>query len=1216
MTTLSVGHKNYFVSDLLIDFQIKFSLSIGKIVTHRFTLIVLSALRHSGNENMLSLVILILRSILTDLQETSKGNGGRYEHANPVSLKAQHGGDHMTMNKDYAWLMISRLVLIRFSLVFFLVNFMLLYGLLINQDVVNKDNDKLVKIRPTDAVHKEYLLRVLSTDDNRIEDLLLKNTLSIVYAHTERTILLLNEQDWGSPRHSSMNKIYAKLYLARWGFKRLLSVVKVTAADMEVTTAGSSYNCWLWFLLLAKELILSLDQQVGEYDMRRVRIEQYFQVQDYALWDVIENGNLFISAAQTTTNVDGTLTTLIPGPVTTEEKDAKTLFASIQIRFGGNKATKKTQKTLLKQMYENFSALSTESLDSIFNRLQKIIVEQEVKGTTSSSSSSQNMAFVSSPNNTNEINIANGVSIANTQISPASTQVSTVSTQVSTDNLSDAIVYAFFSSQPNGRKSVWLVSYNVVPPAPTGLFSSPKLDLSNSSLEEFQQPEFDGYGPKTSNSVSEDISNEVKESHDVPLVKELVLDDKLEKKTVFPSVAKIKFVRPKQQEKLVRKPVKYAEMYRPKAVNTVRPNSTVVNAVRENQEKGVIDSGCSRHMTGMSYLSEYKEINGGYVAFGGDHRGGKITGKGNVDTGGLTCLFTKATLDEYNLWHMRLGHINFKTMNKLNGVAKRKNRTLIEAAKTMLANSKLPTTFWAEVVNTACYVQNRILVIKPHNKTLYELFHGKTPILSLMRPFGFPVTILNTLDPLGSGLTWLFDIDTLTKSMNYKPVVAGNQSNGSSGKAIVQTVPDKDYILLPLWTQDLLFSSSFKDSPSDGFIPSGEEEKKDAKYPGNEDNEDLTTKEPRVSQEKDSNVNNTNNINTASPTTNAAGIKHNAVDKDIVYGLYQMDVKSAFLYGMIEEEVYVYQPPGFKDPKFPDRVYKVEKALYGLHQAPRAWYETLSTYLLDNGFHKGQIDNTLFIKKVKGDILLVQVYVDDIIFRSTKKEMCTKFEKIMHKNFQMSSMEELTFFLGLQVTQKDDGIFISQDKYMDQILKKLGFSTMKTASTPMKTLKPLLKEEMLFQVTPKVLHIHDVKRIFRYLKNQPKLGLWYPRDLPFSLEAYTDSDYAGASLDRKSTTGCCQFLGRRLISWQCKKQTVVAKSTTEADTICIVKYPVFHSKTKHIEIGHYFIRDFNEKKLIQMIKLHTDQNVTDFLTKAFDVGRYQYLIASIGMLNL
>ncbi|GJR29084.1 putative ribonuclease H-like domain-containing protein [Tanacetum coccineum] len=159
--------------------------------------------------------------------------------------------------------------------------------------------------------------------------------------------------------------------------------------------------------------------------------------------------------------------------------------------------------------------------------------------------------------------------------------------------------------------------------------------------------------------------------------------------------------------------------------------------------------------------------------------------------------------------------------------------------------------------------------------------------------------------------------------------------------------------------------------------------------------------------------------------------------KDFV--VYQMDVKSAFLYGKIEEEVYVYQPLGFEDPHFPDKVYKVEKALYGLHQALRAWYETLSTYLLDNGFHKGQIDKTLFIKRHKDNIQLVQVYVDDIIFGSTKKQMSNEFETLMHDKFQMSSMGELSFFLGLQVKQKSDGIFISQDKYVVEILKKFEF---------------------------------------------------------------------------------------------------------------------------------------------------------------------------------
>ncbi|GKB18314.1 putative ribonuclease H-like domain-containing protein [Tanacetum coccineum] len=175
--------------------------------------------------------------------------------------------------------------------------------------------------------------------------------------------------------------------------------------------------------------------------------------------------------------------------------------------------------------------------------------------------------------------------------------------------------------------------------------------------------------------------------------------------------------------------------------------------------------------------------------------------------------------------------------------------------------------------------------------------------------------------------------------------------------------------------------------------------------------------------------------------------------------VYQMDVKSAFLYGKIDEEVYVSQPPGFQDPKHPKKVYKVVKALYGLHQAPRAWYATLSTFLLKNGYRRGTIDKTLFLKKDKNDIILVQVYVDDIIFGSTKKSWCDEFEALMKSRFQMSSMGELTFFLGLQVKQKEDGIFISQDKYVAEILKKFDFANVKTASTPIETQKPLVKDE-------------------------------------------------------------------------------------------------------------------------------------------------------------
>ncbi|GKA60958.1 retrovirus-related pol polyprotein from transposon TNT 1-94 [Tanacetum coccineum] len=231
---------------------------------------------------------------------------------------------------------------------------------------------------------------------------------------------------------------------------------------------------------------------------------------------------------------------------------------------------------------------------------------------------------------------------------------------------------------------------------------------------------------------------------------------------------------------------------------------------------------------------------------------------------------------------------------------------------------------------------------------------------------------------------------------------------------------------------------------------------------------------------------------------------------------------------------------GFEDPNFPDRVYKVEKALYGLHQAPRAWYETLFTDLLDNGFQRGKIDKTLFIRRDKGDILLVQVYVDDMIFGSTKKSLCIEFKKVMHKKFQMSSMGELIFFLGLQVKQKNDEIFISQDKYVSEFLKKFGFTDVKIASTPMETQKLLLKDE-------------DGKEVDVYLY--------------------------------RSMIGSLMYL------------TSSRPDIMFAVCAC-ARYQV-NLKISHL---HAVKRIFSEKKLIQMVKIHNDKNVADLLTKAFDNG--------------
>ncbi|GJW65816.1 putative ribonuclease H-like domain-containing protein [Tanacetum coccineum] len=545
-----------------------------------------------------------------------------------------------------------------------------------------------------------------------------------------------------------------------------------------------------------------------------------------------------------------------------------------------------------------------------------------------------------------------------------------------------------------------------------------------------------------------------------------------------------------------------------------------------------------------------------------------------------------------------------------NGVAERRNRTLIEAARTMLADSKLPTTFWAEAVT-----------------------------LSFMRPFGYHVTILNTLDSLGkfdgkSDEGFFVGYSLSSKAFKVHKVKLVQDGDGpdnenakqdkfeddsspkevnAAGQHVNTSSPDVNIGSSKLNTIDpsINTASSYdQDSPEDMFTMGASHtlEATHVEFFSDEDEPEVdlgnitnsytvpTTPNTRI--HKDHPIENV--IGDIEPTTIAKALSDSSwveamqeellqfklqqghrqeegIDYEEVFAsvariealrlflaydsfmgflVYQMDVKSAFLYGTIEEDVYVTQPPGFKDPDHPDKVYKVVKALYGLHQAPRAWYETLANYMLSNGFKRGKIYHTLFIKEQKGDILLVHVYVDDIIFGSTNKDLCTGFEKLMKDN---------------------------QDKYVAEILKKFNYTDIKSASTPVDLEKPLVKDgdvddvdvhlyrSMIgslmyltasrpdimfavyacarFQVTPKTSHLLVVKRIFRYLKAKPTLGLWYSKNSPFELVAYTDSDYVGATQDRKSTTRGCQFLGNRLISWQCKKQTVVATSITEAEYV-------------------------------------------------------------------
>nr|GEW72706.1 hypothetical protein [Tanacetum cinerariifolium] len=330
--------------------------------------------------------------------------------------------------------------------------------------------------------------------------------------------------------------------------------------------------------------------------------------------------------------------------------------------------------------------------------------------------------------------------------------------------------------------------------------------------------------------------------------------------------------------------------------------------------------------------------------------------------------------------------------------------------------------------------------------------------------------------------------------------------------------------------------------------------------------------------------------------------------------VYQMDVKSAFLYGTIDEEVYVSQPPGFIDPKFPNKVYKFVKLYMVYTKIPEL-----------------------------GMLLCLLSW--------RKTSWFDEFEELMKIRFQMISMGELTFFLGLQFKQKEDDIFISQDKYVAKIPKKFDFLSVKTASTPTETQKPLVKDEEVADVD--VYLYRSMNGSLMYLTaSRPDIMFVVYACSRFQVTPKTSHLQAMKRIFRKSTTGGCQFLGRRLISWQCKKQSIVATSTTKVEyvtavhccgqvlwiqnklldnefnfmntkiyidnksTICIVKIRVFHSKTKHINIRHHFIRDAYEKKLIQVLKIYTNDNVADLLTKAFDDSRFNFLVVNIRLLNL
>nr|GEX86219.1 retrovirus-related Pol polyprotein from transposon TNT 1-94 [Tanacetum cinerariifolium] len=358
------------------------------------------------------------------------------------------------------------------------------------------------------------------------------------------------------------------------------------------------------------------------------------------------------------------------------------------------------------------------------------------------------------------------------------------------------------------------------------------------------------------------------------------------------------------------------------------------------------------------------------------------------------------------------------------------------------------------------------------------------------------------------------------------------------------------------------------------------------------------------------------------------------------FTVYQMDVKITFLYGPLKEEVYVNQPDGFVDPYHLDKVYRLKKALYGFKQAPRAWYDELTNFLVSKGFSKGSIDPTLFITKHGEDILLVQIYVDDIIFGSTNLKLSKRFEKLMHNKFEMSVMGELKFFLGIQINQSPHGIFINHAKYAQEILKKHGMTSCDSVGTPMATkhldtdLSGTLVDQMKYhsmveallyltasrpdnmhstcycaryQAKPTKKHLTPVKWIFRYLKDTIHMGLWYSKDTSFELTAFSDSDHAGCLNSCKSTSGGIQFLDYGLhfdkIPMYCDSKVSTAISCN----------PVQHSHTKHIDVRYHFIKEKVEKGIVELFFVGTEYQLADLFTKALPKERFKYLVKRLGM---
>ncbi|KAK2437932.1 putative mitochondrial protein [Trifolium repens] len=724
-----------------------------------------------------------------------------------------------------------------------------------------------------------------------------------------------------------------------------------------------------------------------------------------------------------------------------------------------------------------------------------------------------------------------------------------------------------------------------------------------------------------------------------------------------------------------------------------------------------------------------------------------------------------------------------------NGIVERKNRTIQESARVMLHAKNVPYHFWAEAMNTACYVHNRVTLRKGTTFTLYELWKDRKPTVKHFHIFGSECFILADREPrrkLDPKSEKGFFLGYSTNSRAYRVYNTKTQVVMESANVVVKDSPDKEKEGVDQGT-----SVSVNAEPDDEASTPASMNEADERTIEEDSDESArpkaTSKGPSVRVQKNHPLDlvignpeqgittrRTNDVvanscfvslfepkNVKEALTDEAWIKamqeevnqfersevwdlvprpedvnvigtkwvyKNKSDENgtvtrnkarlvaqgytqiegldfdetfapvarlesirlllgvaciLKFKLYQMDVKSAFLNGYLQEEVYVEQPKGFVDPEYPNYVYKLKKALYGLKQAPRAWYERLTQFLEEQGYRKGGSDKTLFVKQEKGKFIIVQIYVDDIVFGGMSNAMVQHFVQQMQSEFEMSLVGELTYFLGLQIKQMDDTIFISQSKYARNIIKKFGMDNATHKRTPAPTHLKLTKDEKgisvdqslyrsmigsllyltasrpdityavgvcaRYQADPKVSHLTQVKRILKYVNGTSDYGIMYSHCENSTLYGYCDADWAGSADDRKSTSGGCFFLGTNLISWFSKKQNCVALSTAEAEYVAagsscsqlvwmkqmlkeydveqdaltlycdnmsainISKNPVQHSKTKHIDIRHHYIRDLVESKIVVLEHVGTKEQIADIFTKALDAVQFEKLRGKLGI---